>query len=225
MDWIADWLEGRHQRTVLNGEFSDWAEVLSRVPQGSVLGPLAFIIFINDIDDTSFNITIMNKFADDTKLANRISSQVDAHNLQITLDNLVQWSFKWGMMFNTDKCKVMHVGRNNEKYEYFMDGKKLSVIDNERDVGVIVSNDLKPTLQCKEAARRANGVLTQISRSFHYRDKGTFVQLYKQYVRPHLEYGVAAWSPWTRTDIELLEQVQIRAVRMISGLSGRSYRE
>ena len=89
----------------------------------------------------------------------------------------------------------------------------------------MVSSDLKPSKQCQEAAWQANGVLKQISHAFHYRNKSTFVSLYKQYVRPYVEFAVPAWSPWTRADIDLLENAQRRAVRMVSGPRGKAYDE
>ena len=98
-----------------------------------------------------------------------------------------------------------------------------SINEAEKDIGVKVHSSLRPSLQCREAAQRGNAVLGQISRSFHYRDKKTFVQLYKQYVRPHLEFAVPAWSPWTQADILTLERVQQRAIRMVSGLKNTTY--
>ena len=90
---------------------------------------------------------------------------------------------------------------------------------------MIVQANLKPSKQCSVAAHSANGVLSQITKSFHYRDKRTFMQLYKQYVRPHLEFAVPAWSPWTAADKDRLEKVQERAVRMVSGLKASTYEE
>ena len=181
--WVENWLTGRRQRTVLNGETSDWGDVGSGVPQGSVLGPLAFVIFINDIDFfIILLITIMNKFADDTKLGNVIVDQSDIDNLQKCLDDLVEWAEVWGMEFNVDKCKVMHIGRTNPRAAYSMNGVVLKTTESERDIGVKVQSNLRPSLQCSEAAQRANAVLGQITRSFHYRDRRTFVKLYIQYV-------------------------------------------
>ena len=114
VQWIEEWLRGRKQRTVVNGEASDWSTVLSGVPQGSVLGPLAFIVFINDIDRCGNNlITLLSKFADDTKLGQVIYDQQEALALQSCLDNLEEWAEQWGMNFNVAKCKVMHTGRGN----------------------------------------------------------------------------------------------------------------
>ena len=101
-------------------------------------------------------------------------------------------------------------------------GTVLESSKEEKDIGVIISDSLKPS-QCAVAARKANQVLGQMSRSFHYRDRFTWIQLYKVYVRPHLEYAVQAWSPWTQEDIILLENVQRRALRMNSGLAGETY--
>ena len=221
--WVENWLAGRKQRTVLNGKASDWEDVGSGVPQGSVIGPLAFIIFINDLDLVVILISIMNKFADDTKLANSILSNADVVNLQDCLNRLVTWADTWEMEFNITKCKVMHVGKDNPKADYTMSGISLEKSEFERDIGVKVHHTLRPSLQCKEAAQRANAVLGQISRSFHFRDRRTFIKLYKQYVRPHLEFAVSAWSPWTQGDREMLEKIQRRAVRMVSGLKGTSY--
>jgi hypothetical protein len=129
------------------------------------------------------------------------------------------------MAFNVQKCYVMHIGRHNPKHEYKMNGEKLSVTENERDIGVIISNSLKQAEQCRKAAQTASAVLAQIQRAFHYRDRFTYVSLYKQYVRPHLEFATQAWAPWNQGDIDVLERVQERAVKAVSGLQGRSYHE
>ena len=223
LSWISAWLSGRHQRTVLNGKFSPWELVWSGVPQGSVLGPLCFIIFINDIDDITILITIMNKFADDTKLGHRVITQADREVLQSCLDKLEDWATTWCMDFNVLKCKVLHVGRNNKKYEYTMKGVTLESVDKERDIGVIIDKSLKPSLQCAEAAKKAAIVLGQITRAFIYRDRVTFLKLYTQFVRCHMEFAIQAWAPWTAGDIEVLEKVQRRAVNLITGLKGKTY--
>ena len=229
-DWIKVWLEDRVQRVVLNGEASVWAAVLSGVPQGSVLGPLLFLIFINDLDEAGSAAEIIRKFADDTKVAQPIRTNGDGGNpdqqkLQDALDGLVEWAGRWGMSFNVQKCKVMHVGRDNSKLPYFMAGLQLETTEEERDLGVVMSNKLKPGPQCLKAAKTAQQVLGQILRAFHARDKKIYIQLYKTYVRPHLEFACPAWSPWTAADRDTLEKVQQRAVRQVSGLQGLTYEE
>ena len=116
----------------------------------------------------------------------------DGEALQSCLNRLVDWASNWGMSFNTGKCKVMHVSSSNLGIEYTMGGTVLATTETERDIGVLVSNNMKPAKQCQKAAQTASSNLGQISRSFHYRDRVTFVKLYKQYVRPHLEFAVTA---------------------------------
>jgi len=138
---------------------------------------------------------------------------------------LERWAEQWCMSFNIKKCKVMHTGRSNPKHDYVMGGHVLEETSEERDIGVTMSANLKPAAQCVKAARTASVVLGQIARAFHYRDKTTFMRLFKQYVRPHLEFASQAWSPWLQKDIEVLEKVQQRAVRMVGGLKGTTYQE
>ena len=104
-----------------------------------------------------------------------------------------------------------------------MCNKQLETTEEERDIGVIMSNKLKPGPQCAKAARTAQAVLGQIGQAFHFKDIHVFVRLYKQYVRPHLEFAGQAWSPWTAADKAVLENVQKRAVRMVSGLKSADY--
>ena len=225
LKWIQGWLTGRSQRVVLNGIFSSWMEVLSGVPQGSVLGPLLFIIFINDLDLAAGNVETVAKFADDTKIGQTVETVEEVEQLQRALDGLCGWAEDWCMQFNVSKCKVMHFGHGNRQHVYSMNGVPLEKTMEEKDVGVTVSSNLKPSAQCARAANTARAVLGQVTRAFHYRDRHVFVRLYKQYVRPHLEFCTPAWSPWTAGDREKLENVQKKMVGMVSGLEGRHYVE
>ena len=221
LEWIIEWLSGRKQRVVLNGKCSNWNEVISGVPQGSVLGPTLFLLYINDIDFAiDLTHSTIKKFADDTKIAMVVESEEDRLKFQSNLDRLVKWSEEWQMLFNIDKCHIMHLGKKNPLYTYSLKDNDLEVVEQEKDVGVIVHDSLKPSVQCAQAAKKANQVLGQLCRAITFRDKNTFLRLYCIYVRPHLEYAVQAWSPWNEEDKQLLEQVQKRAIRMISGLKG-----
>lgn len=222
--WIESWLTGRQQRTVLNGEFSEWSAVTSGVPQGSVLGPCLFIIYINDIDAAVDTVMLVMKFADDTKLCGTADNVADCQTIQTQLNHLFQWSQDWQMLFNKDKCKVIHLGRNNLMYDYHLGNDPLIKVDSEKDLGVYLHKSLTPSLHIAEAVKKANMKLGQLLRTVTYRDRTHFVKLYKQHVRCHLEYTVQAWSPWLKRDIDMLEAVQRRAVRCIHGLHG-SYEE
>ena len=230
VSWIQSWLTGRMQRVVLNGSASEWRPVTSGVPQGSVLGPVCLVIFINDLDDVLDLVGgFVSKFADDTKFGRIIRTEEDQIKMQNDIEKLMEWAETWQMDLNSKKCKVMHFGRTNPKFNYCMGGYApagtvLESVQEEKDIGVIVSDSLKPSAQCIKAAAKANSILGQMCcRSFHYRDKYTWVPLYKKYVRHHLEFSVQAWSPWFAKDIDLIEQVQKRAVNMIVGLKARTY--
>jgi len=162
--WIECWLSGRKQRVVLNGNKSQWCSVKSGVPQGSILGPLLFVIFINDIDDNMVNTLF--KFADDTKLIGKVASACDVRVLQEDLQRLFSWSQDWQMLFNTSKCGVIHFGHNNSNSEYLLGDSKVAVLDDERDFGVIVDKTLKSTKQCIKAYNAANATLGMIRRSY-----------------------------------------------------------
>ncbi len=153
------------------------------------------------------------------------STQIGTVRLCNCLHKLWEWSLKWGMKFNAEKCHVLHIGRNNLCHKYTLGGVELSSTEEERDIGVLISKNLKPTKQCERAARTANGILSQILRAFSYRDKVILPRIYKTYVRPHLEFAAPAWSPWLRGDIDTLEKVQKRLVKSVQGLTGPTYEE
>ena len=223
--WIEEWLSGRKQRVVLNGKASNWADVLSGVPQGSVLGPILFLIYINDIDDAIDCVsTLMKKFADDTKIASIADTLEQCQLLQEQIDALQRWADIWQMSFNVDKCVVMHIGQNNPSYAYTMNGTELKITECEKDIGVYMQPSLKPSIHIAEAVKTANRVLGMLLKSLTFRDKNHFIRLYKQYVRCHLECAVQVWNPWLIQDIENLESVQRRAISKCHGLTG-SYEE
>ena len=186
------------------GQTSDWAAVLSSVIQGSVLGTLLFVIFINDIDEEAE--AYIRKFADDTKGGMVVENEEDAEMMQRELDKMVEWAERSRMEFNVEKCKVMHVGGRNRGFKYKMAGQDLGETELEKDLGVLVSDNLKPSAHCSKAAKKANAVLGQITRAFHYRTKHVLAKLFKAFVRPVLEYAVAVWSPWTEGDCKVLEK-------------------
>ena len=221
--WIRAWLKNRKQRVVINGSQSEWAPVTSGVPQGSVLGPLLFIIYINDID-----VGIkgkISKFADDTKLCHDVSKPEDKETVQHDINKLVEWTKKWQMQFNPDKCTVIHFGCHNPNNEYQIEGKTLKSVTQQRDLGIIINKDLKWEKQVEKSCKKANRVLGYISRNFRYKSKDIVLQLYKTLARPHLEYGVQFWSPHLRKDIVKMERIQRKATKMIPELRHKSYED
>ena len=164
-------------------KISTWASVVSGVPHGSVLGPLLFIIYIDDIDQCANAINMIRKFADDTKVGNHVINFADCEQNPLSIDNMLAWSRDWKMTFNISKCKVLHTGHRNLRFDYKMNGQLLAKVAMEKDVGIHITNTLKPTEHCKVAARTAMKVLFQLLRAFTYRDKKVFLKLYITYVR------------------------------------------
>ena len=120
---------------------------------------------------------------------------------------------------------MMHFGKNNTRQEYTMGGHTLESSTQEKDLGVLIDDSLKPSAQCAKAACTANMVLGQLTRGCTWRDPDNLTKLYKVYVRPHLEYAQSSWAPWTQADIQTLEQVQQRFTRQVSGIGSLSYQE
>ena len=223
LKWIKSFLSGRRQQVVLRGCASDWTDVDSGVPQGSVLGPLLFLVYINDLPETvQGNIKM---FADDTKLYSTVSTPGDGISLQADLDCLVHWSDIWQLPFNESKCKVLHLGRTNPHYQYSMRGIPMSCTHVEKDLGVHIDDELKFRLHASTVAAKATQVLSVIRRSFTLLNEFTVPLLYKSLVRPHLEFGNMVWGPFNRTDQRLLERVQRRATRMVASIRHLPYKE
>jgi len=184
-NWIENWLTNRRQTVYINGKFSNWKDVTSGVPQGSVLGPVLFLLYINDLDD---NIeSLVTKFADDTKLCRIVNGYNDGSLMQSDLDKIVQWSNIWQMSFNVKKCKTMHLGKRNIGEDYRMGDITIERTNQEKDLGILVDNTCKFSEQCTTAANSANRLLGMIKRNITYKSKNVILRLYKALVRPKLE--------------------------------------
>ena len=135
-NWIGNWLYNHMQRVVLNGVKSEWLPVMSGVPQDSVLEPALFIIYINDIEA---NVSIsVPKFADDTNLYSNVCTCDQTDSLHCDLDEMSEWSTKWQMVFNADKCNRLHVGHSYPCVNYSIDGVEIKNVMAENDLGVTI---------------------------------------------------------------------------------------
>ena len=217
LQWIAAFMEGRRQRVLDNGSKSSWSPVKSGIPQGSILGPMLFVCYINDMPDVVDSPIHM--FADDTKIFRQMTAQSDQVTLQKDLRQLEARTRKWQLRFNEEKCKVMHLGQYNHHYDYTITsgGKDTTMGEttNERDLGMQIDRDLKFDQQMEMVANKANKTLGLIRRSFTYLDGPTMKKIYTSLVRLILEFGNVVWAPTLKRDQQMIENVQRRTMKLV----------
>ncbi len=221
--WIHSFLSERSQRVQVGRQQSTGVPVVSGVPQGSVLGPTLFLVFINDcVRDLDCDVTL---FADDIKIWKVVQNTADEEQLQDNLNRLEEWSKHWLMPFNVSKCNFLKIGNCREPSPtvYSLNGTPLQQVDSQKDLGVWITSSLKPTLNCMKAAKTARSVLQLIRRAFMGFELESFSKIFGSFVRPHLEFAIQAWRPWTIKDCTVLEKVQRRATKMVKGLGTLPY--
>ncbi|GAB0180016.1 mitochondrial enolase superfamily member 1 [Grus japonensis] len=219
--WIRNRLDGHTQRAAVNGSVSKWRSVTSGIPQGSVLGPALFNIFVGDMD-SGIKCTL-RKFADDIKLCGVVNTLEGRDAIQRDLDRLERWGRANRMKFNKAKWKVLHVRQRNPKHSYRLDGEWIEISPEEKDLGVLVDKKLDMSRQCAFASQKAIHILGCIKSNVTSRSRQVILPLCSTLMRPHLEYCVQLWGPQHKKDMELLQQVQRRPMKLIRGLEHLSY--
>ena len=213
LGWVESFLLGRSQ--TCNGESSDELPVLSGVPQGSVLGLILFLLYINDLPENLQSQVRL--FADDTAVYLAVQGPDDSEKLQNDLNLLQVWEEKWDMEFNPSKCQVLHITRSRRpiRYNYTMHGQTFDSVEKARYLGFDISSDLSFSHHIDRITTNAQknlGFLKKIIKTTH---SGIREAAYKTIVRPQLEYASTTWSPHTKKDIDKVEMVQRRSFRWI----------
>ena len=215
--------ERQVKKVRVDNAYSYSAKVKSGIPQGSVLGHILFIIFINDMPDIIESTCQM--FADDAKVFCKVNTNDDSMRLQDDLTRLSEWSKLWKLPFNIGKCKSLHIGRSNNRTIYKMDNQELQQVREEKDLGVLIDEELKFHKQTAAAVKKANSILGLIRKSFVDFDKVSMGLLYKSLFRPHLEYCNVSWGLFNKGDIIAVEKIQRRATKLVPESKHLSYQD
>lgn len=219
LTWLQSFLLNRFQRVIFNGISTDWKQVTSGVPQGSILGPTLFLIFINDLP--SIINSTSKLFADDGKIYNFMTDV-----LQNDLFSISDWAQIWDMEFNFDKCGVLHFGRHNDMRTYaFGDNNVLSTISYEKDLGITHDGTLLYKKHIDDVKRKFNQALGVVSRTFSVIDQKIFPLIYNSYLRPHIDYCAQLWWPFMQGDLQSLEKLQRKATKKVLGLRNVPYED
>ena len=224
LNWVRAFLSNRIQRVRVGCTTSPPENVTSGIPQGSILGPILFTIFINDLPDTIESTCKI--FADDTKIYNTPSN---SSTIQSDLEKLQTWSEKWQLGFNVTKCKALHVGKHNPAISYSMknDGITQEILEceEEKDLGVTFDNQLNFNSHIDKAVSTAKRVLSMSKRAFKNLDKSAMLTIYKALIRPHLEYGNIIWAPKLKRHSIAIEKIQRKMTKLIPGIKDKPYQE
>ena len=224
--WIYSFLTNREQAVIVNGITGNLSEVKSGVPQGSVLGPLLFLVLISDIDQETVSAFI-SSFADDTRAAKGITTEDDVKSLQTDLQAIYKWSQDNNMEFNSPKFECLRYGNDSDIKENTCyktpSGDSIKEVEHAKDLGIIMSNNGTFRQHVNKVVNTANQLCGWVLRTFRTRQRLPMLMLWKTLIRPKLEYCCQLWCPTQTGDIQALEQVQRSFIRKISGLQNLSY--
>ena len=224
-NWIESFLTNRHQQVIVDGEVSESREVKSGVPQGTVLGPVLFLLFINDITE-AIKFANIQCFADDCKLTLEIENENDHQKLQQDIEAAIMWSLLNNMELNMEKFQLLHHGHKEElKTNYTLDSKTtLKPSTHVKDLGVTVSEELAWRKHITNVTNEGKKFTFWILRSFKTRST-VLLHLFKSFVISKLEYASPLWMPHMKTDIEKIEALQRTLTSRLDGMENLNYHE
>ena len=226
-DWIESFLTDRVQFVTVNGFLSDHQPVISGVPQGSVLGPLIFLILLADIDKEVSTDTLIKSYADDTRATRGVNSVSDTCLLQEDLNAIYAWSAIANMLLNDDKFEALRYGDNQQLKDNTTyttpEGKPIVEKTTIKDLGVLMSDDCQFKQQIDNIITKAKSISSWILRTFKTRAQLPMLTLYKSLTLPILEYCSVLWCPLSVGDIQKLESIQYSFIRKITGTRNMDY--
>jgi hypothetical protein len=223
LNWIREFLSDRTFTVKVNDSYSKSQPVLSGVPQGSCLGPLLFLIYINDLPlNIPPSITI-RMFADDLKIYTTHNNDDKVIDLQNALNSIVRWSNTWKLSINSLKTFVLRIGKNNSSYRYTIDLEAIKTTDEIRDLGILLNSKLDFTSHISKIIRIGFFKSRQLLRVLRSNSPNVWSIAYKSYVRPHLEYATEIWSPSSKNLIAKIERIQKFFTRRAAKRCGKGY--
>ena len=224
LQWFKNYLTGRQQRVLLNGVISDTLPISPGVPQGSILGPLLFLTYVNDLPSSiSSPFVCISLFADDTKCFSVVESPADACAFKTEARNVEKWALNWRLKFNPQSVKYSASQHHPIVAEYTINSEIMQHVDTQRNLGVTFSSDLKWNKHIYEQVTKANRILGMLKRlTVKLLNVNTRRCLYLTLVRSHLAYASQVWSPQNTTMCMELERIQRRATKFILALRFRT---
>ncbi len=240
LTWIEQFLKNRTQTVYLNKTYSYTSPVKSGVPQGSVLGPILFVIFINDLPQSITNSTVLT-FADDTKVVSKVGTVTDITNLQLNLDKIIAWSNHNNMELNQNKFELISFKLNTDSVHlkllktlpFYNENVMYKVAENTnlvpspsvRDLGIFIDNKLNWSEHIFKITQKSKQTCGWVLSVFHSRDKLVMMTLFKSLIRSRLEYGCEIWNPYLIKDINKIEQIQRSYTNKIENIKHLNYWE
>ena len=229
LNWICDFLTARIQRTRVGTSLSNIALTISGVVQGSCLGPILFLIYINDVVDLFSSSGFCKLYADDVKIYTDICHNEDAAKcLQINLDKLFDWSALWQLPLSYDKCTVIVFsdGHSNKQFRtHTLNNTPMHFVTEIVDLGVTIDTNMKFVNHFTNIIRKASTKANLIIRGFISKNAVSLVRAFKIYVRPILEYCSPIWNPHLIKDITRIESVQRHFTKRLIGMRNKTYEQ
>jgi hypothetical protein len=223
LKWIQSFLTDRSQCTRVGHSSSDYASLSSGIVQGSILGPLLFLLYINDIVDLFDSTCSCKLYADDIKIYSVINTREDCESMQSILNDIQAWSDQWQLSIAYKKCSTMFIGNRNNDVTFTLGSEDLTAVKQVKDLGVNIKNDCNFNCHVDQITARAHARANLIHKCFVSKDTNTLVKAFTTYVRPLLEYASCVWSPCSIVNIKKVESVQRRFTKRLPNMATLDY--